>query len=74
MHDEGRSLDSCTQNVKKIYLGVSTDAIKTTSFENKLLLSPIYLFFYMPQCILLFCFNLEDRKEQVISPIQNFPL
>jgi hypothetical protein len=46
MHDEGRSLDSCTQNVKKIYLGVLTDTIKTTSFENRFLLSPIYLLFF----------------------------
>ena len=46
VHDEEKSLDSCTQNIKKIYLGVSTDVIKTTSFEYKLLLSSHLNFFF----------------------------
>jgi len=46
VHDEEKSLDSCTQNIKRIYLGVSTDVIKTTSFEYKLLLSSHLNFFF----------------------------
>jgi hypothetical protein len=68
VHDEGRSLDSCTQNIKKIYLGVSIDVIKTTSFEYKLLLSPIYIFFTCPNVYFYSVLITKTLKNKLFHP------